>query len=143
MSLPEPTTLERVVTFFRTDPRRRIVLWAILGVVVLGALLFAADRITGWRDQRDIDRKRQEINSALANLANAQDRLQRDRMDEAVAAQDVIRKTEDYVNAVNATDAARVETNRALQNLNSAVNAGRNAGITADALEKRLNEVSP
>ena len=143
MSLPEPTTLERVVTFFRTDPRRRIVLWAILGVVVLGALLLAADRITGWRDQRDIDRKRQEINSALTNLANAQDRLQRDRMDEAVAAQDVIRKTEDYVNAVNATDAARVETNRALQNLNSAVNAGRNAGITADALEKRLNEVSP
>ena len=143
MSLPEPTTLERVVTFFRTDPRRRIVLWALFGVVVLVALLFAADRISGWRTRHDIDHKRREINAALANLANVQDRLQRDRQDEAVAAQEVIRRTEDYVNAVNATDAARAETNRALQNLNSAVNAGRNAGITADALEKRLNEVSP
>lgn len=143
MSLTEPTRAEQFIAFFRTDSRRKIVLWAVLALVALGGLLYVADRVTGWRDRSTIDRKRQEINTALSNLANVQDRLQRDRTDEAVAAREVIRRTEDYVNAVNATDAARVETNRALQNLNAAVNAGRNAGIVANDLEKRLKEVSP
>lgn len=143
MSLTEPTKAEKVIEFFRSDPRRRIVLWAVLGLVVLGALLFAADKVTGWRDRRAIEQKKQAINAAIGNLANAQNELQRDRIAEAVHKQDVINRTEKYLEAVNATDAARAETNRALENLNSAVSSGRNAGITADALEKRLNEINP
>ena len=143
MSLAEPTKVEKAIEFFRSDPRRRILLWAVLGLVVLGGLLFMADKVTGWRDRRAIEQKKAEINAAIGNLANAQNELQRDRIAEAVHKQDVINRTEKYLEAVNATDAARAETNRALENLNSAVSSGRNAGITADALEKRLNEINP
>lgn len=143
MTLANPTTAEKVIEFFKSDPRKRVVLWMVLGLVVLAGLLFIADRVTGWRDKRVIEVKRAEINAALANLANAQDNLERDKIAEIQHKQDVIEKTERYLNAINATDSARAETNRALQNLGSAVNANRNVGITVADLEKRLNEVSP
>ena len=143
MTLANPTTTEKVIEFFKNDPRKRYVLWLFLGLVVLAGLLFLADRVTGWKDRREIEEKRAAINAALSNLANAQGNLQQDKIAEARHKQDVINKTERYMDAINATDAARAETNRALQNLNSAVNANRNIGITAADLEKRLNEVSP
>lgn len=141
--MTNPTTTEKVIELFKSDSRKRVVLWVILGLVALAGVLFLADRVTGWRDRRAIESKRTEVNTALANLAAAQSNLQRDKIVEAEHKQDVINKTERYMDAINATNAARGETNRALENLNSAVNANRNIGITAAELEKRLNEVSP
>jgi hypothetical protein len=47
--------------------------------------------------------------------------------------------TEDYLNAVNATDKARTETNKALANLERAANANTNVNVTADDINKQLD----
>lgn len=111
------------------------------GLFILGLVLFVVDRCGTWRENSKIKKAQVNVNLALANLANAQNQLDQDRNALPVAVEDVKIATNTYVNATNATTEARIATNRALQNLQSAVNNNRPVDVTANSLEKQLAEL--
>ena len=114
----------------------------IIGLVIV--LLFAWWGLTkayDWYGTRQIDKLKANVNAATEELKQAQANVQQDKVDEAVKLEQVKAATNQYVEAVNATDAAKAETNRALTNLSNAVNANHPVNITADDLQKRLDEL--
>ena len=114
----------------------------IIGLVIV--LLFAwwgLTRVYDWYGTRQIDKLKANVNAATEELKQAQANVQQDKIDEAVKLEQVKAATNQYVEAVNATDAAKAETNRALTNLSNAVNANHPVNITADDLQKRLDEL--
>ena len=114
----------------------------IIGLVIV--LLFAwwgLTRVYDWYGTRQIDKLKANVNAATEELKQAQANVQQDKVDEAVKLEQVKAATNQYVEAVNATDAAKAETNRALTNLSNAVNANHPVNITADDLQKRLDEL--
>ena len=114
----------------------------IIGLVIV--LLFAwwgLTRVYDWYGTRQIDKLKANVNAATEELKRAQANVQQDKIDEAVKLEQVKAATNQYVEAVNATDAAKAETNRALTNLSNAVNANHPVNITADDLQKRLDEL--
>ena len=114
----------------------------IIGLVIV--LLFAwwgLTRVYDWYGTRQIDKLKANVNAATEELKQAQANVQQDKIDEAVKLEQVKAATNQYVEAVNATDAAKAETNRALTNLSNAVNANHPVNITADDLQKRLEEL--
>ena len=114
----------------------------IIGLVIV--LLFAwwgLTRVYDWYAVRQIDKLKANVNAATEELKQAQANVQQDKVDEAVKLEQVKAATNQYVEAVNATDAAKAETNRALTNLSNAVNANHPVNITADDLQKRLDEL--
>ena len=114
----------------------------IIGLVIV--LLFAwwgLTRVYDWYGTRQIDKLKANVNAATEELKQAQANVQQDKVDEAVKLEQVKAATNQYVEAVNATDAAKAETNRALTNLSNAVNNQHPVNITADDLQKRLDEL--
>ena len=114
----------------------------IIGLVIV--LLFAwwgLTRVYDWYGTRQIDKLKANVNAATEELKQAQANVQQYKIDEAVKLEQVKAATNQYVEAVNATDAAKAETNRELTNLSNAVNANHPVNITADDLQKRLEEL--
>ena len=141
MSLDNPTTFEKVIAYIKGFLPIKI--WLILGGLVI-VLLFAwwgLTRVYDWYGTRQIDKLKANVNAATEELKQAQANVQQDKVDEAVKLEQVKAATNQYVEAVNATDAAKAETNRALTNLSNAVNANHPVNITADDLQKRLDEL--
>jgi hypothetical protein len=116
-----------------------LIIIGLVGLLLLGWWLITAGE--SWYNTRQIDKLKANVNTALKAVNAAQANVQQDKIDEAVKLEEVKAATNQYVEAVNATDAARTETNRALTNLSSAVNANHPVNITADDLQKRLDEL--
>ena len=120
--------------------------WKAIGVSIglmflIGAVLFGIDRCSAWNSNRKIEKARQAVNAALSNLANAQTNLAVDKAEEARRVEDVKIATNQLIEASNATDRARAETNQALSNLASAVNANLPVNTTSEDIQRRLDEL--
>jgi seryl-tRNA synthetase len=116
-----------------------LIIIGLVGLLLLGWWLITAGE--SWYSTRQIDKLKANVNTALKAVNAAQANVQQDKIDEAVKLEEVKAATNQYVEAVNATDTARAETNRALTNLSNAVNANHPVNITADDLQKRLDEL--
>ena len=141
MSLDSPTKTERFLAWVRTPNGVKAVLWCVGGLIVLGVFLYATAQVSDWWKGREIDKLKANVNVAVDKLKASQNTVAEAKKEEAVALQAVNNAVQDYTMKTNATDGAKAETNRALQNMANAVNANRNIGITASDLEKRLNEI--
>jgi preprotein translocase subunit SecF len=141
MSLTDPNILEKIIAAWRVFAYKKILLYAILGLVILGATLFAFDRYGKWRDSRDRTKLQANVNIALKELANVKADVTKDKQDEAVAIEKVKEATNSYIDAQNASTEARNAVNQALVNLQTQVNANKPVGTTAADLERRLNEL--
>lgn len=141
MSLDSPTKTEKIIAWLKTPKGVKAVIYVILGLVLLGAVLFAADRLSGWYRDRQIKRTRTELNAAVGNLQNAQVNLAKDQALDPVYKQDVADKTKAYLDAINATDAQRAVATQALSNLNAVTNR-HNVNISVNDLERKLDEAT-
>lgn len=141
MALDDPTQFEKALTSLREFTHWRAVGSVLTGLFILGLVLFVVDRCGTWRENSRIKKAQINVNLALGNLANAQNQLDQDRNALPVAVEDVKRNANAYVEAVNATTEARIATNRALQNLSNAVNNNRPVDVTANSLQKQLDEL--
>jgi molecular chaperone DnaK (HSP70) len=113
----------------------------VLLLIALGGTLFLLDRISGWWSGRKIDQARANVNAATQELKDAQANVAKEKQAEAVALEKVKIETNTYLEAVNASDDARTQTNQAIQNMQSAINANRDVNITADQLDQKLKEL--
>ncbi len=109
--------------------------------MLIGAVLFTFDKCSTWNSNRKIENARKDVSAALSNLANAQANLTTDRIEEARRVEDVKVATNTLLEAQNASEEARTQTNATLANLSNAINANRPVGTTAEDLERRLNEL--
>jgi len=141
MALDNPTKIERFLVWARTPKGIKAMLYCFCGLVILGLSLYIVAQVSDWWQGREIDKLKSNVNVALDNLKTAQNTIVEAKKEEAVALQAVNNAVQDYTMKTNATDGAKAETNRALQNMASAINANRNVSITANDLEKRLNEI--
>jgi len=141
VSLESPTKLERLAEWLTTaSPTRRILVYCVIGLVVLGAVLFAFDRFTDWRVDRDTERRKANINAHLANaqtiekgIANLNERLAAEKEAANI-------ETQGYLDKVNASRDAREATNAALSNLANAKGVNTANSSAAD-LEKALENL--
>lgn len=111
---------------------------AILGLAVIGAVLFAASSISNWRSSRDVNKARANVNAALANVNAAKGVVANDRAGEAVAIEQVKQAANDVITASTATDEAKAEANAAVANYEAAKKAGVPTGTTEEDLRRKL-----
>ena len=139
MSLESPTKLERLAEWLTTaSPTRRILVCCVIGIVALGAVLFAFDRFTDWRVDRDVERRKSNINAVVGNIQRIETGIA--NLNERLAAEKEAAniETQGYLDKVNASRDAREVTNAALSNLANAkgVNtANSSVKSLEDALE--------
>lgn len=109
-------------------------------LVLLGLVLFGIDRCSSWRFERDIDKRKANVNAALSNIADREKTIANLNEQQAAEKEVVRRETEDLQNAVNATDQQKAETNKALANLANARNANE-TNVTVQELEEKLRRL--
>lgn len=141
MSLDNPTKTERLLAWIKTPKGIKVALYCLGGIVLLGAILYVASATREWWSGRQIDKLKANVNVATKELEQSQANVAKAKQDEQLALQNVNAAVIDYTEKTNATDAAKLDTNRAMQNMANAVNANRNVNLNISDLDKRLNEI--
>jgi hypothetical protein len=131
--------IENALAFVKEHKRLVTIVVGLIAVLLLSWYILTKGE--AWYGNRQIDKARANVAIATQDLQKAQANVNQDNVDVAVKLENVKLATNQYVEAVNATDAAKAETNRALTNLSNAVNNNHPVGITADDLQKRLDEL--
>ncbi len=141
-TLINPPFYRKALTFFLTpSPARKAVIYAVLGLAVLGTMLYAGTRFMAWRSTKAIDKLKANINAATTELVQVQANINADERDQEVKLENVNKATTEYVTAINATETAKTETNRAITNLHTAVHNKHNVNITVSDLERKLKDI--
>lgn len=117
MSLTEPNFFERNV-----KPHWRIIAYCVAGLAVLGLVLFLFDKCGDYRTNRDIEKRKANINAALSNIAVKEGTIANLQIDVAVEKERVKESVKEHLEAVNASDAVKANTNAKLANLDAARN---------------------
>ena len=114
--------------------------WIILGGCVLALILIAGLFSWGsnWWFWRGVENDKEAIKEELANIKVAEETIANLKIDIAVAKERVAEGTNNYANAVNATDAAKAQTNAALANLQQAKDANA-INVSVAELERKLD----
>lgn len=120
---------------------KRIVLYCVLGLVVLGGVLFGIDRCSNWRTNRQIDKARANLNAATQELKQAHANLESDKIDEAVKIEKVKEAGNNVANAIQTTEAGKVEIQKATANLANVIAANKPSGVNEMDLQKRLDDL--
>ena len=130
MSLESPNLFEKALQ------HKRWIIYGVLGLVLLGLVLFLYQCGSDYVFKRDIDKRREAVNAALgeanqvaANIAAEKDAANR-------IAQNVNVATQEYLEASNLTDATRANVNAALERMHKAAN--NNANVNANELHELL-----
>lgn len=142
MSLDNPSRVERAIKAWVGFGYKRYVVYGVLALFLIGGVLYLFEAGGNWNNSRKIDKLKANVNAAVDKLAESQANVAKAKLDEAVQLDRVKKDTEALVVATNATDAAKKETNRALDNLNSAVNANRSVDVTGDNLKRQIKELN-
>lgn len=136
MSLENPNLLEKAADFMKANGRVRIVVFAVCGLILLGAVLFTFDKCGDWSFQRKQDKLKANVNKALAEAANVEKTIANLKEQQAVQAENVNRATREYIDAQSYTDETRNEVNKALANMANA--ARSNGNVSVKELEEKL-----
>lgn len=142
MSLDNPTKTEKILTAWKGWPMAmRVGVPLVIGLVILGAVLFGASKVSNWWGNRQIDKARANVNAALVELKQAEANKAADETAVAVAVEKVKQAAEDVVIASNTAEKGREEINAATQNLANVAAANRPTGTVASDLEKKLDQL--
>ncbi len=109
----------------------------VLGVIVLGFVLFVTDRCGGYFAGRKIDKLKANINAATNAVIKLeqQQAVLKERQERAL--EDANAAITEFNDAVNATEAARRDANAALEAVNQARSSNQ-VGVTVDELNRKL-----
>lgn len=119
---------------------RRIVFTVVGLIALLFFVWWGITKCGQVRTQRNIDKLKTNINAATQELANAKANLANDKIDEAVKTEKLQEATNEYANAVSATEAQKAVTNQALANIAAAKDANT-ANTSAEDLKKLLDDL--
>lgn len=114
----------------------KILVYCVMGLVLLGIILFGVHSCNDWWAKRQINKAKQDVNIALQELANAKAAV--DPHAESAAIEKLKEATNTALAASAATDEAKAETNAALANYKAARNANRPTGTTEADLLKAM-----
>lgn len=117
----------------------KIIFYCVIGLTLLGLILFGIDRCSTWNQNRKLNNAKQEVNVALQELANAKAAV--DPHAESAAIEKLKEATNTAIEATTATDEAKAETNAALANYKAARNANRPTGTTEAELLKAIEDL--
>lgn len=115
----------------------KVIIGCIVGLVLIGAVLFVSDRVTGWWSARKIDKLKANINGTLTNIATAEKQIANLREKQAAELAEANVAVKEFNDEVGASEAARIEANKALEAVNAARNSNQ-VGVTVDELNKKL-----
>lgn len=141
MSLDAPTKLEQLIDAWKMFQYKRTLIGAILGLILFGAVLYAVDRISAWRNGREENRLRTNVNLAVNNLQDAQRQLERDRQALPQYVENVNKAVNTLMAAKSASDRAMTETNESLKRLANVVANNTSVDVTVIDLQKKLQEI--
>jgi len=116
---------------------KRVLLYCLAGLLLLAAVLFGMDRCSSWNFASKQDKLKANVNTIIANIEARNAVIANLKEQQAVEAERVKQATAEYLDAINATDATRQETDRALSNLANAANANR-GNVSVKELEEKL-----
>lgn len=119
----------------------KIIGYAVLGLIVLGLVLFTMDRCSSGRDDKKVREHFANINALTANIQKMESGVIPATKEEIAAEKMAANvETKALVEAVGGTEEAKAETNAALANLANAKNANTTNSSVAD-LEKALEKL--
>jgi len=110
------------------------------GLILIAIVLFALDRFGTWRSNRDIDKRKANINAVLANIETKESTIANLQTEVALEKQAANIETKALLENINTTEATKEETNRALGNLANAKGKDTTNSSVAD-LEKLLKQL--
>lgn len=119
----------------------KIIAGCVIGLVALGAILWAVSGIKTAYQNRQITKARQGVNVAAKELKDAQGAVNADRTDVAIKTEILKEKVQNAVDAISATDEQKAVVNQATANLANAVAANRPVGTTPAEIEKMLDDL--
>lgn len=114
----------------------KVVLSIVGLLVLLGLVLYVAFYVDSCRFKSGIEKKQENVNAKLSNIANREQTIANLDIQQAVEKEQLREATEELLDAKGATDEARVETNRALANLQNAKTTKATNTSVADLEEK-------
>lgn len=114
-------------------------LWIISGglaaILVLGVILWSFDAFGDWRFTRKQDALKSNVNAGLANIKEREKVIANLKEQQAAETRQVEIETKEFLEAVNATDKAREETDKVLERL---ANVNGNTNVSVSELEEKL-----
>lgn len=142
MSLDNPTKVERAVAMYKAWPvTAKIAVPLGVLLLVVGFVLFNIDRLERWTGTRAIDHAKTNVNIALADVNAGKAVVANDRVNEAVAVEQVKQAANDVITASNATDDAKAAAKQAVANYVAAKQANVPTGTTEEDLQRKLDEL--
>lgn len=121
-----------------SEKQWKAIIYGAIGLVLLGIILFTFDRCGSYWSSRDIKKAKENVNIAMNAVNAAKGTVANDRVDEAVALEQLKEATNDVVNASTATDEAKAEAQQALANYVAQKASNRPTGTTEEDLRKKL-----
>lgn len=129
------------MNFALSERTWKIIGAVVLGLLLLGAVLFGIDRCGTWKADRAIKKDKGKITNTLANIANISDQIGNLELQKVEQKGQLNRDVEEYQNQTYGRDDAKAETNAALGNYQRALNANTNTNATAADFEKALRKL--
>lgn len=104
----------------------KLIAVVLAAVLILGAVLWLSDTWSTWSWNRGRNAKKLAVNADLEKLKDVQANIAADKKVEAEIIANVKRDAKDYLDAINATDAARKQVDDALKRMETAANTNSN-----------------
>ncbi len=121
--------------------------WKILGglaagVLLLVLILFAADKVSNWRTNRDINKQKQKIANTVTEIGTIKDQISNLEQQKAEKQGELQRDVETLANQTYGLEDAKKETNAALANYNRALQTNSNVNATAEDLQRLVDKLA-
>ncbi len=135
MSLISPTIWTQILV------HKRLIGIALACIAGLLLLLYLFAGIDACNFNRGQNTRKEAVNAALEEIKVIESNINAEKLKANQLIEQIKVDTAGHLDSINATDAARLETNKALANLEAARTANRNSNVTAEQLERLLNEL--
>lgn len=125
--------------FFGTwiKPYWKIIAIVVGSIVFIGLMLYLWQSFDNWSFSRSQQKKKENINAALTEIKTLNENVNAEKAREQEIIANIRRDAKDYLDAINASDAAQERVNAATNRMQTAANSNRN--VNASELEEILN----
>lgn len=120
----------------------KIIAGCAAGVVLIGVVLLAVDKISNWNTNRDFNNRKQKIANTVTEINDLKAKQANLAEQEAEKRGELKRDVEDLANQTYGREDIKRETNAALANYNKAVQSNSNVDATAEDLQRALDKLA-
>ena len=131
MSLVEPNIWDKI------KPYKRWIIYAVLGIVLIGLVLYLWQFGSDYVFRSRVEKQKANVNAALVEANKVAANIAAEKEAANRIAQNVNIATQEYLDAVNVTDATRANVNAALERMQKAANSNT-GNVNARDVENAL-----